>query len=187
MHIDASQLCFTEEDTSLKIAPDHFVKEKFWSDYIIMICLPLCFLLIFMMKYKFAKLQGRDPFYEAFRRPPPDQSTLAKAEAKTTWAAETYDQIKDWINLFLFKHRLVPFLILIFSLTAPFAVHDAAMNTRGSLLIHNILTFYGIRVSDNDYLGRFYAMLFIAVLEQIPQICVVVWEFFGFGFTVNFV
>ena len=168
MHIDASQLCFTEEDTSLKIAPDHFVNEKFWSDYVIMIFLPVSFLLVFVMRNIFAYLQGNKPMHEAIRLPPAGQTTIAKVEAQTLWAAETYDLIKDWINLFLFKHRLGPFLILIFSLTAPFACHDAISNVNEdyeSLLIHNIMTFYGIRVSDDDYMGRVLAMYTIGLFE----------------------
>ena len=118
-----------------------------------------------MMRHKFAFLQGRNPLAESGRRTPTNQTKFAKVEALITFLAELYDQIKDWINLFLFKHRLVPFLILVFSLTAPFAIHDSAMNSDGSLLINNILSFYGIKVSDENYEGRVFAMLFIAVLE----------------------
>ena len=93
---------------------------------------------------------------------------MAKVEVRTKWISEIYYQVKDWINLFMFIHRPVPFMIIIFSLTAPFAAVDAFINaSKGHLLIHNILTFFGITyIQRDDKFGRFVSKIYIAVFEH---------------------
>ena len=49
----------------------------------------------------------------------------ATINAKVSGILEMIDYYKDWIYLFMFKHRLMPFLFLAFSLSFPFAVFDA--------------------------------------------------------------
>ena len=53
-----------------------------------------------------------------------DTGLLARINAKINWILELIDYVKDWMYLFLFKHLLIPFLILAFSLSFPFALHD---------------------------------------------------------------
>ena len=101
---------------------------------------------------------------------------------------EIIDFAKDWIYLFMFKHRLMPFLILAFSLSYPFARHDANANeNHGSFLIHNLMTFFGIIVTEDEKRARYDATLLITIFENVPQFLVVIFEIFDFGFSLNFI
>ena len=101
---------------------------------------------------------------------------------------EIIDFVKDWIYLFMFRHRLRPFLILAFSLSFPFALYDANANMEfRTLLIHNITIFLGITVNEADKRSRKRATNFTSILKNVPQFLVVTYEIFDFGLSVRFI
>ena len=82
----------------------------------------------------------------------------------------------------------MPFLILVFSISAPFAIHDVSANGDDSrFLLYNILTFLGITASEKDRKRRKFATNTITLFENVPQFLVVTYEMFDFGFSVNFI
>ena len=93
----------------------------------------------------------------------------ATVNAKISWMLEIIDFVKDWIYLFMFRHRLMPFLILAFSLSFPFALFDKFVNDDyGTFLIRNIMTFLGITVTEKDREYRLVAKGYITLFENVP-------------------
>ena len=88
----------------------------------------------------------------------------------------------------MLQHNQIPFFILAFSLSFPFAFHDAIANSvDGTFLLHNTLTFLGFTFSKKDREARLAATLFINAFENVPQFCIVIFEIFNYGYSTNFV
>jgi hypothetical protein len=92
--------------------------------------------------------------------------------------------VKDWGTLLYFKHNWVAILIIANSLSLPFAIYTTVSNEP---TMHDVLTFFGVTNDDDDRNGRLACMIMITILEDVPIFCVVVYEIFKYGFSVNFI
>ena len=182
--LNASQLDNLEDRFILWMTPEAFFDQPFWN-YFQITMYSLWFYLAFNLIKGFVdRSKGIEVFYKALEA----TGLVAKINAKISWMLEIIDFAKDWIYLFMFRHRLLPFLILDFSLSFPFALHDAESNEKfETYLIHNFLTFLGITVTEDDRKARKHATVWITFFENVPQFLVVTYEIFDFGFSLNFI
>lgn len=146
VHLNASRIIY-DRNITVAVTLDHFVETEFWIFYRL-----LNFFLFLVFSYTISKSyvaasQGTHYLQESLKA----EGAGVYLESKLTWISELVDKYTDWLYLFTFRHRLVPFLILTFSVTAPFCVHDAiAYKKHGTFLIHNFLIFMGITFTESD-------------------------------------
>ena len=108
----------------VKIGFDFFTKEFFWKAFQIL-CYSQWFFLFYKLSTSYVAMsKGIDLIEKALS----NTSLAATINNQCSWVLEMIDLSKDWIYLFMFYHRLLPFLILAFSLSFPFALIDAAIN-----------------------------------------------------------
>ena len=93
------------------------------------------------------------------------------------------DLVKDWIYLYVFKHVWWAFLTLIISIVLPISI---ACSTSDNFTL-NFLKFLGFTVDDGPKTGRVLATILIALVENVPQFCIIVCEMIAFRNSVMFI
>jgi len=105
-----------------------------------------------------------------------------------TWMLEIFDMYKDWVLLFAFQHARWAVHGLIFSIVIPFAIMDyAGLSEYDNTVAHNTLIHFGLTDDGDDKELRVITVFIIAALENIPQLIIVVCEFFYLKQSVTFV
>ena len=105
-----------------------------------------------------------------------------------TWMLEIFDMYKDWGLLFAFQHARWAVHGLIFSIVSPFAFADwFASAEYGNTVAHTLLNFLGLTDDKDDKELRVATVFAIAAFENIPQLVIIVCEFFYLKQSVTFV
>jgi len=109
-------------------------------------------------------------------------------QSYVTWVLEILDMYKDWVLLFAFSHARWAYIGLITSIVLPFAAADSfGSDNYGNTFAHNLLNFFGLTDGKDDKGYRVFIVFVIAALENIPQLIIVVCEFFYLKQSVTFV
>ena len=100
------------------------------------------------------------------------------------------DIVKDWFYLYIFKHSFWDYLILLLSITVPFSSINTLVGggdvEKG--LIGNFLQFIGfVVIEDEDQPFRAASIVLIALVENVPQFCIIVKEMIKFRNSVMFI
>jgi len=99
---------------------------------------------------------------------------------------EIFDMYKDWVLLFAFQHARWAVHGLIFSIVCPFAVADSVGSIKRNTLAHTLLNYFGLTDGKDDKELRVGTVFLIAAFENIPQLVIVVCEFFYLKQSVTF-
>jgi len=167
----------TNEIFEITIADEPFVYEQFWRLWVVLIFSSLLVLAYLVPIGYIMNSRGKDLKEE-----------LAKKTgllSTVTWVLEILDLYKDWVLLFAFPHATWAYLGLIFSIVLPFAFVDALIDN--NTLAHNLLNFFGLTDGKDDKGYRVFIVFVIAAFENIPQLVIVVCEFFYLKQSVTFV
>ena len=64
---------------------------------------------------------------------------------------DAIDVVKDLIYFIILPHNFIPLLVLASSLSAPVSIVDSVANDKnGTFLIHNLLIYVGITLTNKD-------------------------------------
>jgi len=166
----------TNEIFEITIADEPFVYEQFWRLWVVLIFSSLLVLAYLVPIGYIMNSRGKD-LKEELAKKTGLLSTL-------TWVLEILDLYKDWVLLFAFPHATWAYLGLIFSIVFPFAFADMVGN---NTFAHNLLNYFGLTDDKDDKQLRVFTVIVIAAFENIPQLIIVVCEFFYLKQSVTFV